>query len=629
MKNYIVGLDIGTTKIACFVGERTEKGRLRIVGFGKTESIGVERGIVKNIRSTADSIRRAVSDASEMAKFDIEEVYVGIAGQHIKSRSNQGSVMIPQEHRLIEKADVDRLIEDQYRIMLDPGEEIIHVFPQCYIVDNDQLDPDIDPVGVAGKCLVANFHIVTGNTGNVHNIRDAVAEAGLKIKGVVLEPIASAYAVLSDVDKAAGVALVDIGGGTTDIAIFQDGIIRHTTVLPLAGNVITNDIRDTCKILKHQAESLKTRFGSCLPSNVSQDDIIAIPGIRNQAPREISVKTLAAIINARMRTLLEQVQYEIQSSGFERQLIAGVVLTGGGAQLKHIREYSELIMGIDTRIGFPDEHMDQQGSNAETSGGIVASVGGGHMHQETGSHVTSNSWNSVLGIVGKRAGKNGTLQYLAFAEHGRANFTLHSDAGRGDGTSKYVGGGLIGKWQNRRDVYVEASIRAGRMHDTASDMLYDEATGRSYGYDVHANYIGGHVGLGKVFYYDNGRNLDVYARYFHMKRDGVSFDAGGHFDLDSVTSSVLRVGARYGATDKKWNWYGGLAYEYEFDGKSTGRADGAPIRAASIEGGSVRAEIGLRMEASKTSPWKADINLSGYAGKRRGISGNVAVAYTF
>ena len=272
---------------------------------------------------------------------------------------------------------------------------------------------------------------------------------------------------------------------------------------------------------------------------------------------------------------------------------------------------------------------DQQGSHAEAGGGIVASVGGGHMHQETGSHVTSNSWNGVLGIGGKRAGKNGTLQYLAFAEHGRANFTLHSDAGRGDGTSKYVGGGLIGKWQNRRDVYVEASIRAGRMHDTANHMLYDDATGQSYGYDVHANYIGGHVGLGKVFYYDNGRNLDVYARYFHMKRDGVSFEAGGHFDLDSVTSSVLRVGARYGATNKKWNWYGGLAYEYEFDGKSTGRADGAPIRAASMEGGSVRAEIGLRMEASKTNPWKADINLSGYAGKRRGISGNVGVAYTF
>lgn len=360
--SYIVGLDIGTTKIACFIGERAEKGKIRIVGFGKTESVGVERGIVKNIRSTADSIRRAVNDASEMAKFDVEEVYVGIAGQHIKSRSNQGSVMIPEDHRLIEKSDVDRLIEDQYRIMLEPGEEIIHVFPQNYIVDNDKLDPDIDPVGVAGKCLVANFHIVTGNTSNVRNIRDAVAEAGLRIKGMVLEPIASAYAVLDMGDKAAGVALVDIGGGTTDIAIFQEGIIRHTTVLPLAGNVITNDIRDNCKILKHQAESLKTKFGSCLPSNVNQDDIIAIPGIRNQDPREIYVKTLATIINARMRMLLEQVLYEIQVSGFERQLIAGVVLTGGGARLKHIKEYSELITGIDTRIGMPDEHLDVQGS---------------------------------------------------------------------------------------------------------------------------------------------------------------------------------------------------------------------------------------------------------------------------
>ena len=285
--------------------------------------------------------------------------------------------------------------------------------------------------------------------------------------------------------------------------------------------------------------------------------------------------------------------------------------------------------GSDDRNKNGSGNSDQQESNAEANGIIIASVGGGHMHQETGSHVTSNSWNGVLGIGGKRAGKNGTLQYLAFAEHGRANFTLHGDAGRGDGTSKYVGGGLIGKWQNRRDVYVEASIRAGRMHDTASDMLYDEATGRSYGYDVHANYIGGHVGLGKVFYYDNGRNLDVYARYFHMKREGVSFEAGGHFDLDSVTSSVLRVGARYGATNKKWNWYGGLAYEYEFDGKSTGRADGAEIRAASIKGGSVRGELGIRMEATKTSPWKADIRLTGYAGKRRGIGGNVSVAYTF
>jgi cell division protein FtsA len=359
MERYVVGLDIGTTKIACFIGQRAENGKIKIVGFGRTDSIGVERGVVRNIRSTAESIRHAVADASEMAKYDVKEVYVGIAGQHIKSQSNKGSVMIPPSHRMIEEEDVARLIDDQYHILLEPGEEIIHVFPQCFIVDNDELDNDISPVGVAGKCLMANFHIVTGNTTNLHNIRDAVEEAGLTIKNVVLEPVASAYAVLDERDKGAGVALVDIGGGTTDIAIFQDGIIRHTSVLPLAGNVITNDIRENCKILKHQAESLKTRFGSCLPTSVNQDDIISIPGIRNQDPREISVRTLAGIIKSRMQLILEQVGYEIQLSGFERQLIAGVVLTGGGAQLKNIKEFAELVIGIDTRIGTPDEHLDK------------------------------------------------------------------------------------------------------------------------------------------------------------------------------------------------------------------------------------------------------------------------------
>ncbi len=362
MNKYIVGLDIGTTKIACFIGDRSQNGKIRILGFGKTDSVGVERGVVRNIRDTSVSIRRAVSEASEMAKYDVEEVYVGIAGQHIKSLSNTGSTMIPQDHRQIEESDVEQLIEDQYRVMLEPGEEIIHVFPQSFIVDNDKLDPEINPVGVAGKCLMANFHIVTGNAANVRNIREAVEGAGLKIKGVVLEPIASAYAVLDDRDKNAGVALVDIGGGTTDIAIFQDGIIRHTSVLPLAGNAITSDIRTNCKILKHQAESLKTKFGSCVPSLVNQDDIVAIPGIRNQPPREISVKTLAGIIKDRMQILLEQVQYEIQLSGYEHQLIAGVVLTGGGARLKNIKEFAEVTIGIDARIGTPDEHLDQQGS---------------------------------------------------------------------------------------------------------------------------------------------------------------------------------------------------------------------------------------------------------------------------
>ena len=362
MDKYIVGLDIGTTKIACFVGERAPEGKVRILGFGKTESLGVERGIVRNIRSTSASIRRAVDEAMEMAKLDINEVYVGIAGQHIKSRPQQGSIMIPDGHRQIEQSDIDKLINDQYQFMLPPGEVIIHVFPQNYIVDGDQLDINIDPVGVAGKHLVANFHVVTGNQAHLENIRDAVKDAGLTIKGVVLEPIASAYAVLDQDDKDAGVALVDIGGGTTDIAIFQEGIIRHTSVLPLAGNSISKDIREKCNIRPHQAENLKTKFGSCLPSNVNQDDIISIPGPRCQVPREISVKQLAGIIKERVQVILEQVGYEIELSGFQRQLIAGIALTGGGAKLKHIKEFCELTTGIESRIGTPDEHLDKNGS---------------------------------------------------------------------------------------------------------------------------------------------------------------------------------------------------------------------------------------------------------------------------
>lgn len=361
MSKYIASLDIGTTKIACFIGERAESGKIRIVGYAKTESAGVVHGVVKNIIETANSITIAVSEASEMAKLPITEVYVGIAGQHIKSCTNRGSIMIPENHDQIESSDIERLIEDQYHIMLGPGEDIIHVFPQDYYVDNEILDPDIDPVGVAGKCLMADFHIVTGNSNNIKYIRQAVEMAGLTIRGVVLEPVASAYAVLNDLDRSAGVTLVDIGGGTTDIAIFKDHNIRHTSVIPLAGNAITNDIREGCHIMKHQAESLKTKFGSCLPSSVNQDDIISIPGIRNQPAREISVKTLAGIIKARTEMILDQIGYEIEHSGYLEQLFAGITLTGGGSKLKDIRDYCEFCIGIDTRIGVPNEHLEPEG----------------------------------------------------------------------------------------------------------------------------------------------------------------------------------------------------------------------------------------------------------------------------
>ena len=362
MKNendIIVGLDIGTTKIACFIGRRSENGKVAILGYGKTPSKGVERGVVKNIKSTAESITKAVEDASEQAGVTVSEVYVGIAGQHIKSFENMGSIMIPNDHKLIEQEDVDRLIEEQHNIMLGPGEEIIHVFPQNYVVDGEELSPEDEPVGVAGKQLKSNFHIVTGNTINLRNIHDSVERAGLTIKGVVLEPVASALAVLDAADKDAGVALVDIGGGTTDIAIFHEGVIRHTSVLALAGNAITSDIKEGCKILKNQAETLKTRFGSCLPQNVSDNDIISIPGIRNQPAREISMRTLASIIKSRTEIIIEQVDYEIKQSKLDKHLIAGIVLTGGGAQLRHIKDLTEFMTGIDTRIGLPDEHLEK------------------------------------------------------------------------------------------------------------------------------------------------------------------------------------------------------------------------------------------------------------------------------
>ena len=322
MSNIIVGLDIGTTKIACFVGQRDEASKkVRILGYGKTPSVGVEHGVVLNILTTAESIKRAVGQAADQANVDIEEVYVGIAGQHIKSMQNQGSIMIPSSHKFITEEDVEKLINDQHQIMLAPGEQIIHVFPQSYVVNRAALTSEVDTLGVAGEQLKCNFHIVTGNNNNLTNIRDAVIGAGLRIKGVVLEPIASAYAVLDDRDRTAGVALVDIGGGTTDIAIFHDGVIRQTSVLAIAGKAITNDIKEGCNILQSQAEILKTCFGICLPQEVSENDVVSVPGIHSQPAREVALKTLPA--SSRLaRKFLDSVSFEISQSGFDKRLIA-------------------------------------------------------------------------------------------------------------------------------------------------------------------------------------------------------------------------------------------------------------------------------------------------------------------
>ena len=356
----IVGLDIGTTKIACFVGVRTENGKIKILGFGKTDSDGVEHGVVRNVEQAGRSIKKAVEQAANQANVDIDEVWVGVAGQHIKARPSHGYISIPPEHELITQEDVDMLIDQQFNIMLEPGESILHVFPQRYIVDRVELNRDIPPVGVAGKTLEAEFHMVTANVANLQNIRYAVRNAGLKIKDVVLEPVASSLAVLDDGDRDAGVAMVDIGGGTTDIAIFYDKIIRHTSVIPLAGNAITNDIRENCSILRNQAEILKVKYGTCLVQAAGENEVISIPGIRSQAPREISVKALANIINIRTKMILEQVDYEIKLSRFHNKLFGGVVLTGGGAKLKNIVELCSLITGANARVGIPNEHLDPE-----------------------------------------------------------------------------------------------------------------------------------------------------------------------------------------------------------------------------------------------------------------------------
>jgi cell division protein FtsA len=358
----VVGLDIGTTKICAIVGRRTEHGKIEILGMGKAESAGVMRGVVTNIEKTVLGIKAAVEEASNNSNVEISEVIVGIAGQHIKSLQHRGIIVRSSSDDEIARKDIDRLIEDMYRLMMPPGEQIIHVLPQEFTVDNEQ--GIIDPIGMSGVRLEANFHIITGQITAANNIYKCVTKATLDTVDLVLEPLASSEAVLSDEEKEAGVVLVDIGGGTTDIAIFYEGIIRHTAVIPFGGNSVTEDIREGCAVMKNQAEILKVRFGSALADENKDDEIICIPGLRGREPKEVSVKNLAYVIQARMEEIMEQVKYEINASGFEKKIRAGagIVITGGGAQLKHMTQLVEYVTGIDARIGYPNEHLAKANS---------------------------------------------------------------------------------------------------------------------------------------------------------------------------------------------------------------------------------------------------------------------------
>jgi len=356
-KTIVVGLDIGTTKIACLVGTKNDHGKIEIISMGKSESLGVSRGIVSNIEKTVQSIKAAVEEAQNRVDADliIRIVNVGIAGQHIKSLQHRGIHTRGSVENEISQQDIDALIEDMYKLVMQPGEEIIHVLPQEYIVDNEQ--GILDPIGMSGRRLEANFHIITGHINAAMNINKCVQKAGLEVKDIILEPIASADAVLNHEEKEAGVVLVDIGGGTTDVAIFHEGVIRHTAVIPFGGNVITDDIKEGCTILRRHAEALKVKFGSALASESLETEVVCIPGLRGRDAKEITLRNLASIIQARMEEIIEHVYYEIRNSGYEKKLIAGIVVTGGGAQLKHITQLFEFITGMTTRVGLPTEHL--------------------------------------------------------------------------------------------------------------------------------------------------------------------------------------------------------------------------------------------------------------------------------
>ncbi|MAG18972.1 MAG: cell division protein FtsA [Flavobacteriaceae bacterium] len=374
--NISVGLDIGTTKIVAMVGEKNEFGKVEILGIGKSKSLGVHRGVVNNITQTIQSIQQAVEEAKVVSGKEIDEVVVGIAGQHIRSLQHSDYITRTNSQEVISQEDVERLIQQVYKLVMLPGEEIIHVLPQDYKVDGQAEVKQ--PIGMYGGRLEANFHVVVGQVTSIKNIGRCVKSAGLSMGNITLEPLASSEAVLSKEEKEAGVALIDIGGGTTDLAIFKDGIIRHTAVIPYGGNVITEDIKEGCSIIEKQAELLKVKFGSAWPGENRDSEIVSIPGLRGSKPKEISLKTLSKIINARVVEIMEQVYLEIKNYGHDDQkkkLIGGVVLTGGGSQLKHLKQLVEYITGMDTRIGYPSEHLAGDTKKSETSPILATAVG--------------------------------------------------------------------------------------------------------------------------------------------------------------------------------------------------------------------------------------------------------------
>lgn len=360
---YSVGLDIGTTKIVAIVGRKNERGMIELMGVGRSKSLGVHRGIVSNIAQTIKSIKAAVEEAEKSAKVPIKKVTVGIAGKHIRSLQHSDYIMRENPEAYITEDDIEKLKAQANKLVMLPGEEIIHALPQEYKVDSTEVQ---EPVGMEGKRLEAKFHVVVGQMGAIKNVVRCVKEAGLEMEALTLEPLASSEAVLTQDEKESGVAIVDIGGGTTDIAVFKDNVIRHTCVIPYGGGIVTEDIKEGCSIIEKHAEQLKVKFGSALPELEKDNISVAIPGLHGKQDKEISLKSLSKIINSRMEEILELVNTELKGYGAyerSRKLIAGIVLTGGGSNLKHLRQLANYITGFESRIGYANEYVanDKEG----------------------------------------------------------------------------------------------------------------------------------------------------------------------------------------------------------------------------------------------------------------------------
>ena len=354
-----VGLDIGTTKVVVIVGEKHANGTLRIIGLGQSPSTGVDKGAIQNITKTTDAIRAAVTMAEQSSGYKINRVTVGIAGQYIRSTRQTEYITRSAVNDVIRQEDLDALTAKAAALPISENETILHILPQEYRVDNQS--GILEPIGMAGRRLEATFHIVIGQIAPLQNIKRCVEGAGLKLAGVCLQPMASADAVLSADEKEAGVVMVDIGGGTTDLVIMKNSLVRHSAVLPLGGNAITEDIIEACSILKRNAELLKREYGSTWPGENSDTDVVSIPVMQGYPSKEISLKDLSKVVYARMDEILDSINNEINNyHQIEpgRQLIGGVVLTGGGALLRHLQPFAHYKTGMNSRIGLPNVYVE-------------------------------------------------------------------------------------------------------------------------------------------------------------------------------------------------------------------------------------------------------------------------------